>query len=115
MSTNVLCKTNGEIAKGVQNATLAVRRDSAFGLKFNGAQTAPGESVEVQIDMGQGDNLLLPHYPSVNGKVDTTEFMIQIDKLKLLPGADSKTEGFNFTSLLDQDEPVRLQRFAWKY
>ncbi|EKL4397962.1 hypothetical protein JGA82_24215, partial [Salmonella enterica subsp. enterica serovar London] len=82
LSTNVLRKTNGEIAKGVQNATLTVRKDAAFGIKFNGAQAAPGESVEVQIDMGQGDNLLLPVYPSENGKVGTSEFMIQIDELK---------------------------------
>ncbi|EAC1773592.1 hypothetical protein A9U91_24225 [Salmonella enterica subsp. enterica serovar Kentucky] len=32
--------------------------------------------------MGQGDNLLLPVYPSENGKVGTSEFMIQIDELK---------------------------------
>jgi len=34
LSTNVLRKTNGEIAKGVQNATLTVRKDAAFGIKF---------------------------------------------------------------------------------
>ena len=27
---------------------------------------------------------------------------------------NSKTDGFNFTALLDSDQPVRLQRFARK-
>ncbi|EIR0277885.1 DUF4165 domain-containing protein [Salmonella enterica] len=82
LSTNVLRKTNGEIAKGVQSATLTVRKDAAFGIKFNGALAAPGESAEVNIDMGIGDNLLMPIYPAENGKVGTSEFMIQIDELK---------------------------------
>jgi hypothetical protein len=82
LSTNVLRKTNGEIAKGVQSATLTVRKDAAFGIKFNGVQAAPGESAEVNIDMGNGDNLLMPIYPAENGKVGTSEFMIQIDELK---------------------------------
>lgn len=34
MSTNVLRKTNGEIAKGVQNATLTVRRMQHSVLNF---------------------------------------------------------------------------------
>ncbi|MBV2283608.1 hypothetical protein KUM25_16490, partial [Escherichia coli] len=36
----------------------------------------------VKIDMGLGDNLLVPIYPAENGKVGTSEFMIQIDELK---------------------------------
>ncbi|MGV7963849.1 Ig-like domain-containing protein [Photorhabdus tasmaniensis] len=82
LSTNVLRKTNGEIAKGIQNATLTVRKDAAFGIKFNGVQAAPGESADVSIDMGQGENLLMPIYPAESGKVGTSEFMIQIDELK---------------------------------
>ncbi|EJC0157165.1 hypothetical protein MXY03_002134 [Escherichia coli] len=82
LSTNVLRKSNGEIAKDVQSATLTVRKDAAFGIKFNGVQAALGESVEVKIDMGLGDNLLVPIYPAENGKVGTSEFMIQIDELK---------------------------------
>ncbi len=39
-------------------------------------------TVEVKIDMGLGDNLLVPIYPAENGKVGTSEFMIQIDELK---------------------------------
>ncbi len=82
LSTNMLRKTNGEIAKGLQNATLSVRKDANFGIVFNGAEAAPGESVNVNIDMGMGDNLLMPVYPSENGKTGAAEFMIQIDELK---------------------------------
>lgn len=78
----MLRKTNGEIAKGVQSATLTVRKNVAFGIKFNGAQAAPSESAEVNLDMGIGDNLLMPIYPVENGKVGISEFMIQIDELK---------------------------------
>ena len=82
LSTNVLRKSNGEIARGTQNATLTVRKDADFGVQFNGVSAAPGESVEVNIDMGLGDNLLMPIFPAVSGKVGTSEFMIQIDELK---------------------------------
>ncbi len=51
-------------------------------LLTSGCTNQRGAGHEVQIDMGQGDNLLLPVYPSENGKVGTSEFMIQIDELK---------------------------------
>jgi len=82
LSTNMLRKTNGEIARGLQNATLSVRKDASFGIAFNGAEAAPGEAVNVNIDAGQGDTLLLPIFPSENGKTGLAEFMIQIDELK---------------------------------
>nr|UGK56853.1 hypothetical protein [Escherichia coli] len=36
------------LQKDVQSATLTVRKDAAFGIKFNGVQAALGESVEVK-------------------------------------------------------------------
>ena len=82
LQTSVLRKTNGEIARGVQQAMLTVRKDAKFGITFNGVSAAPGESVPVDIDMGQGNEMLIPIFPTESGRSGESQFMIEIAELQ---------------------------------
>lgn len=81
MKTSVLRKENGEIAKGVQRGTLTVRRDAAFSITINSVSARPGETVEISIDMGIGEEVLVPIFPAENGKTGTASFLIEFPQL----------------------------------
>ncbi|MGV7963855.1 Ig-like domain-containing protein [Photorhabdus tasmaniensis] len=77
-----LRKKDGSIATGKQDAVLTVRKDAAFGVTVNGISAAPGESKNVQLDLGLGDSRSFPIFPSVSGVSGTSEFMLNIEELK---------------------------------
>ncbi|CGE34606.1 Protein of uncharacterised function (DUF3607) [Salmonella enterica subsp. enterica serovar Typhi] len=77
-----LRKKDGSIATGKQDAILTVRKDAAFGVTVNGVSAAPGESKNVQLDLGLGDSRSFPIFPSTSGVVGTSEFMLNIEELK---------------------------------
>ena len=77
-----LRKKDGSIATGLQDAVLTVRKDAAFGVTVNGVSAAPGESKNIQLDLGLGDSRSFPIFPSVSGISGTTEFMVNIEELK---------------------------------
>ena len=77
-----LRKKDGSIATGKQDAILTVRKDAAFGVTVNEVSAAPGESKNVQLDLGLGDSRSFPIFPSTSGVVGTSEFMLNIEELK---------------------------------
>ncbi|EMX3657008.1 hypothetical protein AAGZ49_005008 [Escherichia coli] len=77
-----LRKKDGSIATGKQDAVLTVRKDAAFGVTMNGVSAAPGESKNVQLDLGLGDSRSFPIFPSTSGVSGTSEFMLNIEELK---------------------------------
>ncbi|MHA0346757.1 hypothetical protein ACXY88_23890, partial [Escherichia coli] len=72
----------GSIATGLQDAVLTVRKDAAFGVTVNGVSAMPGESKELQLDLGLGDSRSFPIFPAVSGLTGRSEFMINIEELK---------------------------------
>ena len=72
-----LRKKDGSIATRKQDAILTVRKDAAFGVTVNGVSAAPGESKNVQLDLGLGDSRSFL-FPSTSGVVGTSEFMLNI-------------------------------------
>ncbi|WP_181664475.1 hypothetical protein [Escherichia coli] len=49
---------------------------------MNGVSAAPGESKNVQLDLGLGDSRSFPIFPSTSGVSGTSEFMLNIEELK---------------------------------
>lgn len=81
LQTNVLRKLNGEIAQGVQDGTLTVRKDASFGITFNGVTASPGQTVPISIDMANGNEVMLPIYPSESSITGDSQFIIEISEL----------------------------------
>ncbi|MCT9754045.1 hypothetical protein N7256_24615 [Escherichia coli] len=48
----------------------------------NGVSAMPGESKELQLDLGLGDSRSFPIFPAVSGLTGRSEFMINIEELK---------------------------------
>lgn len=81
LRTSVLRKENGQIAKGVQNGTLTVRSDAAFPITMNGVTAAPGQTVNITINLGNGDETLVPIFPGESGKAGDSSFMVEFPQL----------------------------------
>lgn len=77
-----LRKQDGAIATGLQDAVLTVRKDAAFGVTVNGVSAAPGESKNLQLDLGLGDSRSFPIFPAISGVTGVSEFMINIEELR---------------------------------
>jgi hypothetical protein len=82
MKTSVLRKEDGQIAKGQQTGTLTVRSDAAFPLTINGVTAAAGQTVNFSINLGKGDETLVPIYPAINGKTGTAQFILEFPQLQ---------------------------------
>ena len=82
MRTSVLRKDNGEIAKGVQTGTLTVRKDAKYPVTINGVTAKPAQTVDFSIDLGQGEEQLLPIFPGVSGLSGDSSFIIEFPQLK---------------------------------
>ena len=82
LRTSVLRKDNGQIAKGVQTGTLTVRKDAMFPVTINGITANPAQTVNFTIDLGLGDEQLLPIYPGVSGVRGSSSFIIEFPQLK---------------------------------
>lgn len=83
LSTGMLRRKDGQLATGVQNAILTVRRDAQYGINLNGTAAAPGESKNLMLDLGLGDPRTFPIYPTESGKTGTSEFIIEIPELSI--------------------------------
>lgn len=81
LNTGSLRRKDGQLATGVQNAILTVRRDAQYGINLNGTAAMPGESKELVLDLGLGDTRTFPIYPAESGKTGTSEFIIEIPEL----------------------------------
>lgn len=81
LKTSILRKENGELAKGLQTGTITLRKDAAFSLTINGITVSPGESKEFQIDMKNGEETLIPIFPSKGGISGDASFMIEFPQL----------------------------------
>lgn len=77
-----LRKADGSIATGLQDAVLTVRKDAQFGVTVNGVTAVPGESKNLQLDLGLGDSRSFPIFPAESGKTGRSEFMINIEELR---------------------------------
>lgn len=82
MRTSVLRKDTGEIAKGVQTGTLTVRKDAQFPVTINGVTAQPAQTVDFTIDLGQGEEQLLPIFPGKSRLSGNASFIIEFPQLK---------------------------------
>ncbi|GAB0774167.1 hypothetical protein LL12F53_43150 [Escherichia coli] len=91
-----LRKKDGSIATGKQDAVLTVRKDAAFGVTMNGVSAAPGESKNVQLDLGLGDSRSFPIFPSTSGVSGTSEFMLEYRGTEVKAGRSDPVPGHFF-------------------
>lgn len=81
LRTVVLRKENGQIAKGIQNGNLTVRSDVAFPITMNYVTAVPGQTVNISINLGNGDETLVLILPGVSGKAENALFVLEFLQL----------------------------------
>ncbi|EQC0103659.1 MULTISPECIES: Ig-like domain-containing protein [Klebsiella/Raoultella group] len=83
LKASQLRRNDGSLAKGVQTALITVRGDSAFPISVIGNVVAPGETKEIQIDLGSvGNDVVIPIFPGINGVVGSSGFIVEFPQLK---------------------------------
>lgn len=83
LKASQLRRNDGSLAKGVQTALITVRGDSAFPISVIGNVVAPGETKEIQIDLGAvGNDVVIPIFPGINGVVGSSGFIVEFPQLK---------------------------------
>lgn len=83
LKASQLRRNDGSLAKGVQTALVTVRADSSFPISIVGNVVTPGETKEIQIDLGiVGNDVVIPIFPSVNGVVGSSGFIVEFPQLK---------------------------------
>ncbi|MGY0284266.1 Ig-like domain-containing protein, partial [Klebsiella michiganensis] len=64
-------------------ALITVRGDSAFPISVIGNLVSPGETKEIQIDLGSvGNDVVVPIFPGVSGVVGASGFIVEFPQLK---------------------------------
>ena len=79
--TSQLRSKEGAVITGQITGLLAVRKDSSFPITIAGVTVAPGETKEVILDMGQGEEKLFPVTPAVNGVAGSSSFSITFPQI----------------------------------
>ncbi|HBS6424766.1 TPA: Ig-like domain repeat protein [Klebsiella pneumoniae] len=83
LKASQLRRNDGSLAKGVQTALITVRGDSAFPISVIGNLVSPGETKEIQIDLGSvGNDVVVPIFPGVSGVVGASGFIVEFPQLK---------------------------------
>nr|MDQ6121214.1 hypothetical protein [Klebsiella pneumoniae subsp. pneumoniae] len=67
MQTGQLRRNDGSLAKGIQTANITVRKDADYAINILGNVIHPGETKEIQIDLGTGENSTVPIFTAENG------------------------------------------------
>ncbi|VAE21531.1 Conjugative transfer protein 123 [Enterobacter hormaechei] len=79
--TSQLRSKDGSIITGQISGTLSVRKDSHFPVTIAGVTVAPGETKEIVLDMGQGEDKLFPVTPGINGVSGSATFSINFAQI----------------------------------
>ena len=79
--TSQLRSKNGSIITGQITGALSVRKDSSFPITIAGVTVGPGETKDVVLNMGQGEEQLFPVTPAVNGVSGSASFSIAFQQI----------------------------------
>lgn len=83
LKASQLRRNDGSLAKGIQTALVTVRSDASFPLSIIGNIVNPGETKEIQIDLGTvGNDVVIPIFPGTNGIVGSAGFIVEFPQLK---------------------------------
>lgn len=82
MRTGQLRRNDGSIAQGMQTANISVRKDAEYAINILGTVIEPGETKEVQINLGSGENSTVPIFPAVNGTTGESNFIIEFPQIQ---------------------------------
>ncbi|MGI2184456.1 Ig-like domain-containing protein [Shewanella oncorhynchi] len=83
VTSSELRTDSGNLATGMQDATVTLRKDAPYSVIIEGHTIAPGETKNIQFDLDeQGGKLFLPVYPASNVTEGNADFMIEIPQLK---------------------------------
>ena len=81
MRTGQLRRNDGSLAQGIQTANITVRSDAEYAINILGTVIQPGETKEIQLDLGTGANSTVPIFPAVNGTTGQSNFIIEFPQL----------------------------------
>lgn len=81
MRTGQLRRNDGSLAQGVQKANITVRSDAEYAINILGTVINPGETKEIQLDLGTGENYTVPIFPASNGSTGQSNFIIEFPQL----------------------------------
>ncbi|WP_432782867.1 Ig-like domain-containing protein [Vibrio parahaemolyticus] len=83
VTSSELRTDSGNLATGIQDATVTLRKDAPYSVIIEGHTIAPGQTKTIQFDLGnQGGKLHIPIYPASNVTEGDAEFMIEVPQLK---------------------------------
>lgn len=81
MRTGQLRRNDGSLARGMQTANITVRSDAEYAINILGTVIHPGETKEIQLDLGTGENSTVPIFPAINGSTGQSNFIIEFPQL----------------------------------
>ncbi|ENJ8544508.1 hypothetical protein AB2M82_005973 [Raoultella planticola] len=82
MRTGQLRRNDGSLAQGVQTANITVRKDADYVINILGNVIQPGETKEIQIDLGNGENSTVPIFTAENGSTGESNFIIEFPQIQ---------------------------------
>nr|QTX13901.1 hypothetical protein [Klebsiella pneumoniae] len=62
------------LVQGVQTANITLRTDANYAINILGTVIQPGETKDIQIDLGAGVNTTVPIFPATNGATGQKRF-----------------------------------------
>jgi hypothetical protein len=81
LKTSVLRRQDGSIVTGKLVGTMTVRKDGAFAITIADTTVFPGETKEIVLDMGQGEEKIYPIFPAQYGVTGTSFFIIEFPQV----------------------------------
>ncbi|EMB9129072.1 hypothetical protein ABII69_005103, partial [Klebsiella pneumoniae] len=81
MRTGQLRRNDGSLAQGMQTANITVRSDAEYAINILGTVIHPGETKEIQLELGTGENSTVPIFPAINGSTGQSNFIIEFPQL----------------------------------
>lgn len=82
MRTGQLRRNDGSLAHGIQTANISVRKDGDYAINILGIVIKPGETREVKMDLGTGENSTVPIFPAENGSTGQSNFIIEFPQIQ---------------------------------
>lgn len=82
MRTSQLRKDDGSLARGVQTANVTLRADADYAINILDTIIQPGDTREIQIDLGVGENSAIPIFPAANDSTGQSNFIVEFPQIK---------------------------------
>ncbi|ENO4242630.1 hypothetical protein ACBH56_006240, partial [Klebsiella oxytoca] len=82
MRTGQLRRNDGSLAQGVQTANITLRKDADYAINILGNVIQPGETKEIQIDLGNGENSTVPIFTAEDGSTGESNFIIEFPQIQ---------------------------------